>query len=201
MAVDNVYYDKKVEVIDGMIQKMSRKSPENDQETTDIAESRRSFGKFLWQNQICCFSKWHICFHWHWKYVILHQDFDHMTSRSWDIDWNRFFYGFSMKIQIWPPSAAFLNITVVFIDPRNTCLDTPQQMLRNQDFYRMSLRVWDIEWNRFQHVCHLENPIWPSSDAFSRWHSCIIWPRKHIPKYNTPRFRLHITKKLRYLLK
>ena len=60
---------------------------------------------------------------------------------------------------IWPPSAAFLNSTVVFIGSNNIWLETRQQILRNHDFDRVLPRSSDIDRIRFLHCGHLENLI------------------------------------------
>ena len=99
------------------------------------------------------------CVIWPYKHVLRHQDFDHISGTSWDIDWNRFFYGSHLENRIWSQSAAFLNGTVVFIDSENICLETRQQLLGNQYSDNMSPRIWDTDWNRFLYDEHLHNPI------------------------------------------
>ena len=56
--------------------------------------------------------------------TIWHQDFDHISSTSWDIDRNMLLYSGDLENPLRSPDAAFPSRTVLFIDDENICLDT-----------------------------------------------------------------------------
>ena len=56
--------------------------------------------------------------------MLIEQDFDNISPRSWYIDINRFLYDGHLEIPVWRPSVTFINDTVVFSDQKYTFLDT-----------------------------------------------------------------------------
>ena len=108
--------------------------------------------------------------------MLRNENVHRMSSTISVIDWNTFLYGGHLENPIWLSSDAFLNSTVVFLTTK-TCLDI-----------KISI-VCHIEAEILTEICFLWRPSWKSNMAavycFSKWHSCILLPRKHMLKNQT----------------